>query len=162
MSELEITSQLRTIFGLLVNRLTEMQALLQQEHLALTKNEIDNITALAKHKEKLSQHIEHQEALRRSLLEKYQLPFGKKSLEMLSRHVPKTITLELLRAWDKVVSLSRDCATKNQINGIVLTHQQRRTQTALRILRGQGEYTEVYSSSGNKQEQFKQTTLARI
>lgn len=162
MSEHEIASQLHTIFNLLVKRLIEMQDLLQQEHLALIKNENDNITFLAKHKEKLSLQIEQQEALRRVLLEKHQLPFGKTSLEILSRHVSKNAIVELLRTWDKIVNLSQACSTQNQINGVILAHQQRRTQMALRILRGQCEYNEIYSSSGNKQEQFSQNTIARI
>ena len=162
MSELEIASQLRNIFGLLIKRLLDMQALLQQEHHALTKNETDNIASLAKHKEKLSLQIEQQESQRRSLLEKHQLPFGKNSLEIISHKVSKVTIIELLRAWDKVVTLSHNCSTQNQINGVILAHQQRRTQTALRILRGQGEYNEIYSANGNKQEQFNQNTIARI
>jgi flagellar biosynthesis/type III secretory pathway chaperone len=162
MSEHELASQLRNIFGSLVNGLTEMQTLLQQEHLALTDNNLDNITPLAKQKEKLSLHIERQESLRRTLLEKHQLPFGKNSLALLSRKLPKAVIVELLRAWDQVVELSRGCATQNQINGVVLAHQQRRTQAALRILRGHDGQNEIYSATGNTKDPFNQTSLARI
>lgn len=158
----ELAIQLRTLLSDLYQQLTHLHDLLEQENLALSKNEFDQVTRLAQQKELATQIIEQCELKRRSLLDQHQLDYDARSMAQLSRHLPRGLVRELAGLWQQVAGLGQHCKDLNQINGIILAHLQRRAISTLRILRNQTTQSELYSASGNALTDLDQHSLARI
>ncbi|MBI3560106.1 MAG: flagellar protein FlgN [Gammaproteobacteria bacterium] len=158
----QLATRLRDLLSELTLHLSQMLELLHIERQALATTDGDAITAVAVRKEATTQAIERCEQQRRELLDKHQLGSDSQSMARLARQLPAHTVRELALAWQTIRQQGQDCKQQNQINGIVLAHQQRRTQTALRILRGQIADNEVYSAHGDKYSELNQRTLARI
>ncbi len=158
----ELAIQLRKLLSDLTRQLNHLHDLLQQENLALSKNEFDLVTELAPQKELATLAIEQDELKRRSLLDQYQLDYDARSMAQLSRHLPRELVRELAGLWQQVASQGQQCKDLNQINGIILAHLQRRALSTLRILRNQTTQSELYSARGNALTDLDQHSLARI
>ena len=158
----ELAIKLRELLSELTQQLSRLQDLLQQENHALAKGELDRVSELAQLKELATVTIERCEQQRRNLLDNHQLGYDAQSMAQLSRHLPRELVRELAGVWQRIAEQGQQCKEQNQINGIVLAHQQRRTLTTLRILRGQASQVEIYSARGNTLTELDQHSLARI
>jgi flagella synthesis protein FlgN len=158
----ELAIQLRALLSELSQQLARLQVFLQQENQALASGELDRVSELAHQKELTTNAIELCEQQRRKLLDHYQLGYDVNSMAQLSRHLPRELVRELAGVWQRIATKGQQCKEQNEINGIVLAHQQRRALTTLRILRGQTTHAELYSARGNSLTDFDQHSLARI
>lgn len=158
----ELALQLRALLSELTQQLSRLHDLLQQENQVLAKGELDSVSELARQKELTTTAIEQCEQQRRKLLDQYQLGYDANSMAQLSRHLPRELVRELASVWQRIAAQGQQCKELNEINGIVLAHQQRRAITTLRILRGQTTHAELYSARGNSLTDFDQHSLARI
>lgn len=142
--------------------LTKLLDLLNQEHTALAKNDTEQVAQLAQQKQQLTTLIEHSESQRRTFFASLNLSADTKGMAQLAQSIARPQVRELAKLWQEILQTSQTCQQQNQINGIVLAHQQRRAMLLLQILRGQTNQTTLYSARGNKESEFAQHSLARI
>ncbi len=50
--------------------------------------------------------------------------------------------------WARLLELTRACRDHNEANGRIIRRQQRRVESTLTLMRGQGEQTDVYGPDG--------------
>lgn len=129
--------------------LTALQETLQTEYRALSDNDRQGIEQAARDKSRLTALLDDLEQERVSLLREAGLDLDRSGvMAYLSRHQQREAN-PVATLWQEIEQLSRECEQQNRINGIIIEHNRKRTETALNILQGQTGTTELYSSSGN-------------
>ena len=146
----------------LSHKLGELAAILLQEQSALTQNEFASIEALAKEKESLSVQIEQLEKQRHALGAQLKINSDFASIREYIAAVSTRLLARFEQQWDKIITLGNQCASQNQLNGILVAHQQRHTQQVLAILRGETGSNEVYSATGSHQALDQQHSLGHV
>ena len=56
---------------------------------------------------------------------------------------------DIAERWTRLLDLTRACRDHNEANGRIIRRQQRRVESTLTLLRGQGEPTNVYGPDGS-------------
>lgn len=144
-------------------KLTELAQTLQQEQIALSQNAFSAIETLARDKETLSSEIEQLERQRHALCKQLNINSDFASIQTYLNGISAALVTRLEQQWDTIISLGNECASQNQVNGIMVAHQQRHTQQALAILRGISGNSEVYSATGSQQQGTEQQhSLGRV
>lgn len=129
--------------------LSALQETLQAEYQALSDNDRQGIELAARDKSRLTALLDDLEQERVTLLREAGLDLDRSGvMAYLERH-QNSSSDPVTRLWQEIEQLSRDCEQQNRINGIIIEHNRKRTETALNILHGQSGNTELYSSSGN-------------
>lgn len=154
--------QLLTLLSDLANKLGQLSAILLQEQTALTQKEYDALEGYARNKEALSAQIEQLEQQRHALCQQLQIANDFTSIQSFLAGVSTKVATRFEQQWNTIISLGTQCTTQNQLNGILVAHQQRRTQQALALLRGVTGNNEVYSARGSQQVHDHQLTLGRV
>lgn len=155
--------------NLLVNSLTtldtclsELHTILLQEQAALTDKQLDNLVTLAQQKTGLTQKIEAAEQNRMAICANLNIQPDKKSLGQWLKTQPKTIQQQIAKRWKRITYIGQKCTTQNQINGIMVAHQQRFTQDALSVLRGTDGGQDEYSNKGMQENKFGHNIIAKV
>ncbi|MBI1422971.1 MAG: hypothetical protein GC149_05850 [Gammaproteobacteria bacterium] len=163
MNTQQAVQQLFNQLDALTQQLGQLETLLQQEETALTQNNFDTLERLARDKETLSAQIEQVEKQRQQLCKQLNIPCDFAGIKTYLNGVSGKLLGRFEQQWDKVSTLGSECASQNQVNGILLAHRQRHTQQALAILRGATGGDELYSASGSQQQVMDtQHTLGRV
>ena len=155
-------TQIQHVLAELHTQLTQLQELLKQEHSALNDNDTEQISQLALNKQKLTADINNNETRRCSLFASLNLEPDSLGMAQLVKQLARPQVRDLAKLWQGILQVGQDCQTQNQINGIVLAHQQRRAMHLLQLLRGQTGQTTLYSARGSKESEIAQLSLARI
>lgn len=162
MNTQQAVEQLFAQFNELTQQLKQLEAVLQQEQTALTQNDFTAIETLAHDKETLSAQIEQLEQQRHSLCDQLNLPCNFASIKRYLSGVSDKLLARLEQQWDQISALGSQCASQNQVNGILVAHRHRHAQQALAILRGVTGNDELYSASGSQQTIDTQNSLGRV
>ena len=129
--------------------LNALQETLQAEYQALSDNDRQGIEQAARDKSRLTAMLDDLEQERVALLREAGLDLDRSGvMAYLGRHQNSSPD-PVARTWQEIEQLSRECEQQNRLNGIIIEHNRKRTETALNILQGQSGNTELYSSSGN-------------
>ncbi len=155
--------------NLLVNSLTELDTyltelckILLQEQTALVDKQMDSIEKLAEQKTNLTQQIENVEQRRVSICADLNIQPDKKSLGLWLKTQPKAIQQQIAKRWKRITYLGQKCTTQNQINGIMVVHQQRFTQDAISILRGTVSGQDEYSENGMQENKSSHNIIGKV
>ena len=163
MNTQQAITQLFAHLNELSHKLGVLAQTLQQEQIALSQNAFTAIETLAQDKETLSTEIEQLERQRHALCKQLNINCEFASIKTFLSAISTTLVARLEQQWDKIISLGKQCADQNQVNGILVAHQQRHTQQALAILRGITGSSEVYSATGSPQQGVdQQHSLGRV
>lgn len=162
MNTQQAAEQLFSQLSELCQSLAKLATTLQQEESALSQNDFAEIEKLAHDKELLSVQIEQLEQQRHGLCQQLNISGDFASIKTYLAGVSSRLVQRLEQQWDKIRSLGQQCANQNQVNGLLVAHQQRHTQQALAILRGVVGNEELYSASGSQQSAELQHSLGRV
>lgn len=158
----QLIVQLLSLLSELADKLGRLAAILQQEQTALSQKEFAALEGYARDKEILSAEIEQLETQRHALCSQLQINNDFTSIQAFLTRVSGKVAARFEQQWNSIISLGNQCATQNQLNGILVAHQQRRTQQTLAILRGIAGGSEVYSAKGSQQKHDYQHSLGRV
>ncbi|HEB87501.1 MAG TPA: flagellar protein FlgN [Gammaproteobacteria bacterium] len=141
-------AELSLILQDITEHLTQLVRTLESEHLALVDNDLDAIIQAASDKNRSFELLEDLEKERHALLLAAGLDFDRNGImAYLQRGTPRTRS-ETATLWQQIETLTHRCRKQNQINGIMLEKNRRRTEKALAILKGQTPQTATYTASG--------------
>lgn len=128
--------------------LTQLTATLESEHIALIGNDLDTIIQAASDKNRLFELLENLEKERHTLLLAAGLDLDSNGImAYLQRDTSRTRD-QSVAIWRQIGTLTQQCRKQNQINGIMLEQNRRRTEKALAILKGQTPQTATYTANG--------------
>lgn len=162
MNTQQVVEQLFAQLSELAKQLKLLAAALQQEQTALTQNDFAALEAIAHDKEVLSSQIEQIEQQRHTLCSQLNIDCDFVGIENYLAIISGKLLPRLEQLWDQINTFGSQCASQNQVNGILLAHQQRHAQQALAILRGVSGGDELYSASGSQQTIDYQHSLGRV
>jgi flagellar biosynthesis/type III secretory pathway chaperone len=162
MNTQQAVEQLFVQLSELAQQLAKLVTLLQQEQTALTQNDFAALETLAHDKETISAQIEQLEKQRHTLCGQLKIDSDFAGIKSYITGVSTKLLARLEQQWDKISTLGSQCASQNQVNGILVAHQQRHAQQALAILRGVTGNDEIYSATGSQQALDYQHSLGRV
>ena len=144
---------LETILATIQDNMQQLLKVLLNETVALEKNSIEEFSSINQKKIMLTEKVEQSEQMRVQYLTKKTLNPNEPS---------QWIQGEKLNAlWSKIKELSTQAQKQNQINGLVINGNRRRTQTKIDILSANPPSSELtYSSSGVNVKQRNSNTIA--
>jgi len=132
----------------IAGHLTQLVQTLEKEYTALTSNDLDNIVQTTNDKNRLFEFLEDLEKERHALLLAAGLDFDTNGImAYLKRDTSQTKNKTAI-IWQQIEDLTRQCRKQNQLNGIILEKNRRRTEKALAILKGQSPQVGTYTASG--------------
>jgi len=141
--------------------LKQLLALLNEEHSALENSNIEKLAEFATTKQLLVENLEDLETERKNILSQAGLDLTKTGVaDFLSRD-NTTSKNETNALWDDIAELSRTCEEQNNLNGIIIEGQRRRTEIALQILQGKSTESELYSKHGKSVNAKNKSTSVR-
>jgi flagellar biosynthesis/type III secretory pathway chaperone len=143
------------------DHLDKLSKLLLAEETALAEQNLSGIETIATEKNQLTAQVEHAEQLRQSLCAKLQIAPDKQGIQQWLKTKSIRIQQQVSALWKRITYLGQKCSTQNQINGILVAHQQRHTQDALSILRGAVTGQESYSETGAQENKQNQQIIAK-
>jgi len=162
MNQPESIKHLVSSLSELENYLTKLCTILLNEQTALTDKQFDIIEQLALQKTDLTKKIDDTEKIRVGICTELNIQPDKQSLGKWLKTQPKTIQQQIAQHWKRITYLGQKCTTQNQINGIMVIHQQRFTQDALSILRGTAGDPDEYSEKGMQENKFTNSIIGKV
>jgi len=162
MNQQESINSLVDILSTLDTSLSELYKILLQEQNALSEKQLDNLEKITQQKTALTQKIEVAEQHRVGICTELNIQPDKKSLGIWLQTQPKLIKQQIAKRWKRITYLGQKCTTQNQINGIMVAHQQRFTRDALSVLRGTVSGQDEYSEKGMQENQFGQNIIGKV
>ena len=154
--------QLLSLLNDMADKLGQLALILQEEQTALVQKEFTALETHARNKETLSAEIEQLEKQRQAICQTLQIDKDFTSIKSFLSRLSNKVAAKFEQQWNTITSLSNQCASQNQVNGILVAHQQRRAQQALALLRGITGHNELYSAKGSQQTHDRQVTLGRV
>ena len=145
----------------IAEHLSQLRHTLESEYAALTENNLEHIVQLANDKNRLFEFLEDLEKERHELLLAAGLDFDSNGImAYLQRNKAQTKD-DSTAVWRQIETLTKQCRKQNQINGIILEKNRRRTEKALAILKGQIPQAGTYTASGETCKSQPRHSLAR-
>ena len=148
MSQTTIIDDFTQILSELDGKLGSLSKLLLEEQVALSQQASEDVENIAQQKIQLTQQIELAEQKRLTLCEQLQIEPDKKALQHWLKDKPAPLKKTIAKLWQRIAYLGQKCATQNQLNGILVNHQERHAREALAVLRGAVAGQEQYSEKG--------------
>jgi len=146
----------------IVSYLEELRQILIAEYEALSNDDLDALLATAQTKHQLTDMLEQLEQERLTLLKHAGLDLQQTGLmAYFNQHAQTSGNDDLAQLWQRIRTATRDCERLNQINGIIIEKQKRRTESTLALLKGQPTQTELYSSQGESVSHRATTALGK-
>ena len=146
----------------LCEQLGELYKLLQSEESALADNNYQEIEHHAARKTTLTQQVEASEQVRQTLCNKLNISANIDGIQAYIKNIDATSKVTIIKLWQRITILGQHCASQNQINGILVAHQQRHAREALNILRGHFEHDNRYSKKGAQETEQPRHTLGKV
>lgn len=142
-------------------QLQGLQQALQQEQSALREQNLDPLPQLAQQKEQYTARINQLEAQRGELLQGAGYESDPQQMETFLSRLDRNARRQGQQLWDEIMELASSCERQNKVNGVVVSHQQRRAQTLIAMLRNEAGGSDVYAADGNKEGHQNGHSLAR-
>lgn len=146
----------------LCGQLSQLYKILQLEETALAKNIYTEIEKLATQKTEFTHLVEQTEQQRRHNCALLNISTDSDGLRALVRQVDSATKTQIIKLWQRVMTLGQHCSTQNQLNGILVSHQQRHAREALNILRGHFGITSMYSNRGAQEAEQPRHSLGKV
>lgn len=156
------TSSLIANLDSLSTQLSQLYKLLQQEETALAENDFARIETLAADKTALTQQVETTEQARRTICQRLDIRADIEGIQAFVKQIDASAKTNIIKLWQRITVLGQHCANQNQLNGILVAHQQRRTREALNILRGHFDVGNRYSNKGAQESEQPQQSLGKV
>ncbi len=141
-------AELSLILRDISDHLVQLAATLESEYNALADNDLDTIIQAANDKNRLFEFLEDLEKERHALLLAAGLDFDSNGIMAYLQRGTSQIKNETAAIWQQIETLTHQCRKQNQINGIMLEKNRRRTEKALAILKGQTPQIATYTANG--------------
>ena len=141
--------------------LSQLLAALKNEHQALSENNMQAIESIANEKILLMEHLEDLNKERRLILEAAGLNLTATGIDDFFQNNNSPRAQQMNTAWKEISGLTTECEKQNNINGIIIESNKRHTETALSILQGKQQSSELYSKKGIAVKDSKNQTLIR-
>ncbi|HEB55628.1 MAG TPA: flagellar protein FlgN [Gammaproteobacteria bacterium] len=141
-------AELSLILQDISEHLGQLATTLEKEHAALFENDLDAIIQTASDKNRLFEFLEDLEKERHALLLAAGLDFDSNGIMAYLQRGTSQTRNETAAIWQQIENLTRQCRKQNQINGIILEKNRRRTEKALAILKGQTPQVATYTANG--------------
>ena len=155
------TADISLLLRDIAEHLAQLMRTLESENTALANNDLDGIIQAANDKNRLFEFLEELENERHALLVAAGLDFDSTGImAYLARDSARTRN-EATAIWQQIETLTRQCRKQNQINGIILEKNRRRTEKALAILKGQTPQAATYTASGETCHSQSRNSLAK-
>jgi len=162
MTKDKLSTSLFSTLTSLTESLGQLHLLLQEEQSALIKATSEDIEKFAREKLRLTSLIETGEQQRQAICTELQITPDLAGLRQLNHELSPRAGQQLTNLWHQITRLGNECATQNQLNGVLLTHQQKHTLQALSILRSVVETGEIYSDKGATEIREYQSSLGHV
>lgn len=146
----------------LCEQLGELYKLLQLEETALAENSYQDIEQLAAKKTALTQQVEASECIRQTICDRLNIRANIDGIQAYIKDIDATAKIKIIKLWQRITILGQHCSSQNQLNGILVAHQQRRAREALNILRGHFEIGNRYSKKGVQESEQPRHTLGKV
>lgn len=146
----------------LCEQLGELYKLLQSEETALAENSYQDIEQLAAQKTALTQQVEASERVRQTICNRLNIRANIDGIQAYIKDIDATAKIKIIKLWQRITILGQHCSSQNQLNGILVAHQQRRAREALNILRGHFEIGNRYSKKGAQETEQPRHTLGKV
>ena len=146
----------------LCGQLGELYKLLQQEETALAENSYQDIEQLAAQKTTLTQQVEASEKIRQQICSRLNISANIDGIQAYIKHIDASAKTTIIKLWQRITILGQHCAIQNQLNGILVAHQQRRAREALNILRGHFDIGNRYSNKGAQESEQPRHSLGKV
>lgn len=153
--------ELSLILRDITKQLTQLAHTLESEHAALVDNDLDAIIQAANDKNHLFELLEDLEKERHALLLAAGLDFDSNGIMAYLQRGTSQIRNETAAIWQQVGTLTHECRRQNQVNGIILEKNRRRTEKALAILKGQTPQVATYTANGETCQNQARHSLAK-
>lgn len=161
MSSLDAANRFLAVLEQIEHQLQGLNTALHQEQTALREQDMDTLQHLAKQKEQSTTAVNELEAQRTALLDRHGYGPSPQDMAQYIGTLPASARREARRLWDAIMPLASECERLNKLNGIVLSHQQRRAQSLLSVLRSEVGGGDCYAADGNKEGRQTSQSLAR-
>ncbi len=145
----------------IAEHLTQLSQILENEYTSLSDNDLERIIQAANDKNRLFELIEDLEKERHTVLLAAGLDFDSSGIMAYLQRSPSQANNETASLWQQIETLTRQCRKQNQINGIILEKNRRRTEKALAILKGQSPQMGTYNASGETCHSQSRHSLAK-
>lgn len=155
------TLELPLLLQDIAEHLAQLDRTLENEHTALIENDLNNIVQAANDKIYLFEILEDLEKERHALLLAAGLDFDSNGIMAYLQRNTSQARNESAAIWQQIEDLTHRCRRQNQINGIILEKNRRRTEKALAILKGQIPQAGTYTASGETCKSQPRHSLAR-
>ncbi|NOZ38514.1 MAG: flagellar protein FlgN [Gammaproteobacteria bacterium] len=143
------------------DHLVQLAATLESEYNALADNDLDTIIQAANDKNRLFEFLEDLEKERHALLLAAGLDFDSNGIMAYLQRGTSQTKNETAATWQQIEILTHRCRKQNQINGIMLEKNRRRTEKALAILKGQTPQIATYTANGETCHSQQSHSLAK-
>ena len=161
MSSATAHSQFVELLRQIKSQLGELSDALQQEQRALRDQHIERLGELAIQKEAYTSLINQLEQQRVQLLQAEGFGADPESMAQFVSTLVASLRGHGEQLWNEILPLAAECERLNKLNGIVLSHQQKRAQSLLALLRNEAGASDVYGANGSKEAQPTSQSLAR-
>lgn len=110
----------------------------------------------------MTEQVEQSEQARHKLCQQLQISPDFEGIRRYVTTLAQRQRQAIVQRWESIIVRGQRCASQNQLNGILVANQQRRTREALAILRGNGTSSESYSHSGAHQQEQMVHSLGKV
>ncbi len=155
------TANLSLLLRDIAEHLAQLMRTLETENTALADNNLDGIIQAANDKNRLFEFLEDLEKERHALLLAAGLDFDSNGIMAYLERDSSRTGNETAATWQQIETLTHQCRKQNQINGIILEKNRRRTEKALAILKGQTPQATTYTASGETCHSQSRNSLAK-
>ena len=154
--------QIKSLSRLLLSEATCLKQLLKtlkQEHEVLISGDVDALLKTTENKQQLLHKLEcHMDSVN-GFVRKEGLGVDIAALQEVIEKLPANNPLQ--KQWLTLQQLSKECQDQNEINGGIVTLNQRHTREALNILKGNQSTGDTYGKQGTANSSALSGTLAK-
>ncbi len=157
-----LAQQLSETFTQQITLAAELHQVLLEENKALNGRHYKDIQQLNNQKEQHTSALE-KEALKQSqLLKTAGLPYQADSFNKLLKALPANVAIKISQLKQQLESLLEKSQDQNTINGQIIAVNQQAAETALAILRGQVDDSNIgYTAGGKTVSQTTSTSITK-
>lgn len=135
--------------------------ILQSEHEALQKSDIDHLIALAQLKAEKLETLGRYSESRSQFLAQRKLPADQRGMEQWLRMTPSE-SETARQHWTQLLDLARKAQKLNQENGAVIDTKLRHNQQALMILQAVANQANLYGPDGKTQASAAKRPIGKV
>lgn len=146
----------------LYESLSELSLVLDKEHEALSRNDVDFLMNASVEKQELGEKVSRLDNHRKSILDEKGLENSLSGMKVLIQESSGHDENALFKLWNMVSELTQDCTVKNKLIGIIIEAKRRQTNDALSVLQGyQPDSNGLYDAEGTAVQMNPNNSIAK-